>query len=320
MGVFRFDQGALLNRALSFSFDWIAGAQFAGLYWAREHGFYEAVGLSVTLEPWHDDGLSMVEKVSRPSLNGELRAGCAEDNLIVKQACFGGSMMAFGSMLQDPPLVVMSRPEHGIQHVRDLRGKRVGMHADGIRVLEMVLALEGIAVDEIDLHEVGYDLEHLVSDGFDALQGYVMTEPLQLAAMGVLVNVLPIRHHRLLPYAQVYFADRSALQQQPNVFADFLAASSAGWNAVCEDPSAASRMLAQVISQSSAVNPGQIEPPLQAEQRAMLDRLIPLVEGDRQRRIGQIDEDQWRRNLATYAEFGLINGTLELDQVVFAST
>jgi NitT/TauT family transport system substrate-binding protein len=309
MGVLRSDRGPPLSKSLLFSFDWVAGAQFAGLHWAREHGLYAASGLDVTLEPWQDDGLSMFEKVSLPAPNGVLRAGCAEDNLIVKQASSQGSMMAFGAMLQDPPLVVMSRPELGIRHVRDLRGKRVGMHVDGIRALEMVLALEGISVSELDLHEVGFDLDHLRSGDFDALQGYVMTEPLQLAASGLLVDVTPIRHHRLVPFAQVYFADRTLLAQHPGVFADFLAASSAGWSAVCADPAAASRMLARLIG-----NPPQLP---EHEQRAMLDRIIPLVTSELQRSIGQIDVAQWQRNLETYVEFGMIDRSLELSDVVF---
>jgi NitT/TauT family transport system substrate-binding protein len=297
----------LVSTSVNFAFmmDWVAGAQFAGLHWAQANGFYESVGLHVTLQPWQADGRSLLTKLANRGATGELCAGCAEDNLIVKQAVVDKSVLAFGAMLKDTPMVLMSPAAKPIHQFSDLRGKRVGMHEDGIRALEIVLALEGMRVDEVDIHEVGFDLDHLRSQRFDALQGYLMSEPVQLANLGFAVETLAMKHPQLLPYAQVYVAGRSFLEHESEAFAAFLAASSAGWSAVCEQPDEAAHLLARVWGD-----------PLQAtEQRQMLERIIPLVAGESGEAIGTLNAEQWERNLATYFEFGLIDRPIEFHEV-----
>jgi NitT/TauT family transport system substrate-binding protein len=296
------------NTSFTFYLDWIFCAQFAGLLWASDNGLYEAEGLNVSLVPWHDEGRSVFEKVLQTSFGGGLCAGSVEDNLLVGKAASGESFAAFGAMLQDTPLVLMSRTERGIRCIGDLRGKRVGMHPDGIRALEIVLALEGIPVADVAIHEVGFDLDHLACDRFDALQGYTMTEPVQLAAAGLAVDVLSIKHPQLKPYAQVYFSERTLMINNPSVVERFLSASNAGWLAVCAQPEKAAALIARMMN----------DPSQEAQQAKMLARLVPLVTGGLEDdRIGSIEIDQWRRNLKTYANFGLINRHIELSDVVF---
>jgi NitT/TauT family transport system substrate-binding protein len=313
----RFDRGPVPSKPFTFLLDWVTGAQFAGLYWARDRGLYEAAGLDVTLVPWHDEGGESVRsKLAALGVAGVLGAGCSEENLIVTHAVGdhvvpGQSTLAFGAMLQDTPMVLMSPVARPIRHFRELRGKRVGMHADGIRILEVVLALEGMSADEMDIHEVGYDLGHLQHDGFDAQQGYLTTEPLQLAALGFDVETFAIKHSHLLPYAQVYFAERQQLESDPDAFGAFLAASSAGWKEVCANPDAAADLLAEALG----------DPSQAVQQRLMLERVVPLVTGGLGTdAIGTINTDQWAKNLATYFAHGLIDRPLELHDVIFDLT
>lgn len=292
----------------TFFLDWKVSAQFAGLVLAKENGSYDAAGLDVRLVPWHDDGVSVSDKVVRMASEGELCAGCMEDNLIVRRAASDRSILAFGTMLHDTPLVLMSRVERGIRSIGDVRNKRVAMHHDGIRALEIVLALEGIPASGLDISEVGFDLQQLVDGRFDAVQGYTMTEPVQLAALGVEVEVLPILHSRLKPYAQIYFSERALITQDPSVFERFLRASTAGWLSVCAEPDRAAAVVARAMTAAN-----------QTEQSRMMERLIPVVTGGRPAdQVGAIESAQWRRNLDTYAEFGLIDRSLELHEVVFA--
>lgn len=310
-----------MKTSFTFYLDWIVCAQFAGIFWAKEHGFYEAKGIHVNVVPWEDDGRSVIDKVLESASSGELSAGCAEDNLLVRRCADDGSVKVFGAMLQDTPLVLMSRPTQFIRSLADLRGKRVGMHTDGIRALEMVLALEGIPVGELDLHEVGFDLEHLRSNRFDALQGYTMTEPVQLSASGIEVDILPVRHRRLKPFAQTYFSAAALLSSRRAVFADFLAASSDGWSAACTRPEEAaaliSRLMGPIVGAEDERTARDGHPHVEGDHRRSLDRLIPLVVGDLPAdEIGSIDVEQWKRNLTTYFEFGLIRRNLGIEDVV----
>lgn len=115
---------------------------------AKQKGLYEAVGLDVQLQPWHHDGQSIIDKI----MAGGLCAGSSEDNLIVSAIADGRGVKAIGSMLQGTPLSLMSRTTQRICSVHDLRGKRVGMHSDGIRALEVILALEGLSPNDLMTH------------------------------------------------------------------------------------------------------------------------------------------------------------------------
>ena len=299
----------------TFYLDWLVCAQFAGIIWAKDHGLYEARGLDVTVVPWYDDGRSVIDKVIAAASDGEMCAGCAEDNLVVSRFSAEESVQVFGAMLQESPLVVMSRSNQCIRNIADLRGKRVGMHADGIRALEIVLTLEGISTSDLVVDEVGFDLEHLRQGRFDALQGYAMTEPVQLAAMGVGVDVTPVKHLQLNPYAQVYFSETMLLARYRQKFADFLAASSAGWLAVCARPEEGAGVVSRLMTENIGMGDRR---GTEREQRRSLERLIPFVLGELPvERVGGIETGQWKRNLDSYFEFDVIDRRLDVADVVF---
>lgn len=292
--------------SFTFYLDWIVCAQFAGLCWAKAKGLYTSAGLDVTLLPWQEDGRTIVEKV----MAGGVCAGSSEDNLVVSAAAKYGNVKVIGAMLQETPLVLMSRPAQRIRSIQDLRGKRIGIHSDGNRAFEMVLALEGIAQSDIEVHEVTFDLEHLRQNRFDALQGYLMTEPIQLAALGIEVDVLPISHPRLHPYAQVFFASTQTIASERDVLARFLIASLEGWRAVLTHADESAHIIAQMMG-----DPTQVQ-----EQRRMLDRLLPLVAGSLPiHQIGTLITEQWQRNLETYFQFGLVDKPLGLTDVLDAT-
>jgi NitT/TauT family transport system substrate-binding protein len=250
---------------------------------------------------------SVIDMVLRSTANGRLSAGSCEDNLVVSRAAEDGSVKVFGAMLQATPLVLMSLPEQRIRSLGDLRGKRIGMHTDGIRVLEMLLKLEGIPLADLTIEEVGFDLAHLPEGRFDAQQGYAMTEPLQLEAMGMHVDLLTLQSPQLQPYAQTYFAPSAALKTDRAAFRAFLAASTAGWRAVCTEPDEAAHIVARMMGDPSHAD----------TQRRMLDRVVPLVAGHLPSdHIGTIQTPQWTRNLDSYVRTGLLDRPLQLHAVV----
>jgi NitT/TauT family transport system substrate-binding protein len=295
-----------MSTRFTFYLDWVICAQFAGQYWAQATGLYAQAGLDVALMPWHEDGRSIIDKVR----DGGVCAGCCEDNLVVSAVSKRQPVKIIGAMLQETPLVLMSRPEKAIRSFQDLRGKRIGMHADGNRALEIVLALEGIAPHEIAIHEVGFDLEHLGQDRVDAQQGYAMTEPIQLAGLGLDVDMLAVKHPHFQPYAQAYVATTAMIETHADVLRAFLRASHDGWRAVLADPDQAANIIAEALGDRARAN----------EQRKMLDRLLPLVAGALPHsQIGAIALGQWQRNLATYAAHGLVDPALTLADLIDVS-
>ena len=283
-----------MRQPFAFYLDWLPNAQFAGICWALDRGLYRDADLDVTLVPWVEDGRSIVQKV----LSGGLCAGSAEDNLVVAASARGEAQIsAVAAMFQMTPLTVMSRPESAIRSIGDLRAKRVAMHSDGIRILEGMLDLHGISRSDLDVFEVTHDLNNLLERRFDAVQGYAVSEPIELAARGLTVSTLTLRHPKLHPYAQVIFAPDALLAARRQTFERFLKASFAGWCACLEDLDQAAASIRRVGA------------PMQNPEREMAAlRLVRqlVAGGSAADALGGIDRQRWAANLRAYRRLGIV--------------
>lgn len=291
----------------TFYLDWVICGQFAGLCWAHTKGLYHQAGLDVTLVPWQDDGLSIVDKVLSASAKGFICAGSSEDNLLCTSRVVGKPVKALATMLQHSPLVLITQADSDIHSLADLPGHRLAMQPDGNRILEAVLALEGIDHKAISVTESAYDLGRLTSRRFDAIQGYAMSEPIELTHLGFATRVIPIRHTQLHPYSQVFFSTDDVIQQQPDTLSRFLQASFAGWRQAMTHQDEAAQIVVDMMGES-----GQLD-----TEREMIRVMTPYVIGDvGLDQFGYLDPQRWERNLATYARIGILSAPLRLDQII----
>lgn len=285
--------------------DWVPNVQFAGPCWALANGYYRDAGIDLRLVPWVEDGRMIVEKtLSR----GVPAAGSAEDNLVIKARVQDGTAVrGLAAMFLTTPLVVMSLPEARIFTLADLRGKRVAMHCDGIRILEALLDDAGIARNELEIGEVTHDLGNLTSGRWDAVQGYAVSEPLELGIRGVAVKTLTLRGLEIHPYAQVIFALDSAVAEAPALYRNMLDATFRGWRAAVNDPKGAARAI-------HATGMPMADAARELEALACVAELVQGEAPDRARGLGIIDPARWASNVAAYVRAGIVpTGTAPLD-------
>ncbi len=296
-----------MSTPFRFYLDWVICGQFAGLCWAQAKGLYTEAGLDVTLLSWQDDGPSIVDKVLSASAEGLICAGSSEDNLLCT-SCAGGKLVkALATMLQHSPLVLITQADSDIHSLADLPGHRLAMQPDGNRILEAVLALEGIDRNAIDVTESAYDLERLTSRRFDAIQGYAMSEPIELARLGFATRVIPIRHTQLHPYSQVFFTSEDVISQHADSLSRFLQASFTGWRQAMTHQNEAAQIVVDMMGESAKW----------ATERDIIKVMTPYVLGDvGLDHFGYLDPQRWERNLATYAQIGILSNLLRLDQII----
>lgn len=295
--------------------DWLPNAQFAGPCWALAHGLYRDAGIDLRMIPWEEDGRSIVEKTLARTVPA---AGSAEDNLVIAaRAGQGHAVSGLATMFLTTPLVLMSLPGSGIRHLADLRGKRVAMHCDGIRILEVLLEDAGIDRADLHLEEVTHDLGNLTSGRWDAVQGYAVSEPLELAIRGVAVETLTLRSASVHPYAQVIFAPDSAVAAAPDLYRAMLGATFEGWREAINDPAGAAKAIRAVgVPMADA-----------AREQQSLARVSRLVRGegrDGAAGLGVIDPARWASNVAAYGRAGLVPAgaapSVALDRMLWQGT
>ena len=223
--------------------DWKANAQFAGLLLAKEKGYYAQAGLDVTIRPAGEGGADVVKTL----LDNPNSIGSAESSELLEARGKGAPIKAVATMFQGSPMALLSLEKADIHEVKDLVGKRIGMHgeANGHRVLSVAFADAGIPDPLYELQDIGYEMAELKSGVVDAAQGYTIDELVSLRTASLPVNALLMADHGYYAYSQVYCVSEEFLRRDRASVRRFLEASFRGWREAFADPEATARMVVE---------------------------------------------------------------------------
>ncbi|MEM6597475.1 MAG: ABC transporter substrate-binding protein [Cyanobacteria bacterium P01_D01_bin.36] len=284
---------------LTMQLDWKFNVQFAGLLLADSMGLYADENIALTLKPW-ESGVVVPEVVAQ---NPEI-IGCAEQNLVLAAQAEGAPIKAVATMFQASPLGLMSLPSAEINTLADLAGKKVGVHVDGIAVMELVQGASDIETGAIEVVEIPYEnkFEKLLSGELAAIQCYAVDEPIAFTAQAETVpNVLKLADYGYEAYAQVIFANNSLIETAPEQLKSFLQATFSGWAMALEDMPAA----------AATVVESYVEPDSKYENIAYQTESLGLIAeymllGIEPTALGTIDSDRWMRMAQRFADYNII--------------
>jgi len=290
-------QASQLDSTLTMQLDWVFNVQFAGLLLADHLGLYQQQGVDVVIQPWTEGLIVPDEVAANPWM-----IGCAEQNLILDAQANGAPLKAIATMFQASPYALMTLPNNGITTLSDLAGKTVGVHVDGVKVMELVKGINNLP--DIQVVEVPYEnkLDRLLNGEVDALQCYAVDEPIGfMQQVGQTPTLLPMDEYGYKAYAQVFFTTDTLIEQQPEQIRAFLEASFAGWQqALADIPSAAQRVAATYATADSKYT--------NVEYQTQSLQLISdyVLRGIDAAQIGTISAEQWQQTTDLMAEYGII--------------
>ena len=284
---------------LSFQLDWKYNAQFAGLFMAQADGLYGAENLDVTIREWNND-IRVLEAVG----SGEMEMGCAEQSLIVAAQAAGAPVKAVATMFQASPYGLMTLPDTPMETLDDLKGKQVGVHDDGAKVMALVKSVNGYAQGDIELVEVPYDDKFgLVTRGeMTTVQCYVIDEPIGVAkTYGITPKIMHMRDHGFVSTAQTIVVHEKTLAEKPDAVRAFLSATFQGWDKVLADkPAAAEVVVDQFVPKGSIYK----DVAYQTETLELLEDYVTGTDGTAE--IGKIDAGRWATMAEQMVQFGIV--------------
>lgn len=289
--------------------DWYPNAVHTFLYVGIEKGYYEEEGIDLHIQ--FPAGAN--DAISLPAA-GKADAGLFYQPSIVQTAAEQDvPVRAIGTVVQHPLNVVLSMTESGIKGPKDLVGKTVGYcgKLSDEAFLRAMLEKEGYTIDDINLIDVGFDLNAaLITGNVDAtIGGYINHEYPTLIQEGYDVSYFNLTDGGIPDYEElVVVTGQKQIDEEADVLEAFIRASKKAFEDVKNDPEGSLEILLK--------NQDEANYPLNAEiEKASMEILLPLMVSD-ERDFLEIDKENWQASIDWLGEHGLIEKEVTLDDVL----
>lgn len=278
---------------------WRHQFQFAGYYAAKAKGFYEQVGLDVSIEE-AQPGIDPIEQV----LNGHADFGVGTSELILERSK-GNPVVVLGVIFQHSPLNLITLENSGIDNVHELVGKRVMVEHNSAELLAY-FKCEGFGKGEIEIVDHSFDTRDLLSGKVDAMSIYVTDEPYELERTGDDYNLFSPRACAIDFYGDNFFTLESTVLRSPNTVEAFRKATIQGWAYAMANIDETVDLILNHYSQSHSM------PHLHYEARTMYELMRPdLIEP------GYMTPGRWQHIAATYSELGFIDEAFDVKKMLY---
>ncbi len=275
--------------AVNLPMGYIPDPQYAPFYVAAEKGYFAEEGIEVTFDySFETDGIALVGAGERPFaiVSGEQVILARAQELPVVYVL---------QWFQKYPIAVISKEEAGIERPSDLIGREVGLPgffgAAYVGYLGLLDA-NGIAPEEVTAVDIGFtQVESLLADKVEAVVGYVNNEPVQLAAQGAPVNVLPVSDYIDMA-ANGIITNEETIANHPELAQGFVRAVLRGLADTLADPDAAFEISKRYVE---GLDDGR---------KPVLTASLPLWQADT---LGLIDAQSWQNTHDALLSAGLLD-------------
>ncbi len=230
---------------VSIRFSWVPQYQFAGYIVAEVNGYYDEVGLDVTLNGGGPE-FPEVQMVA----GGSDTFGTSWPDTIMIAHENDIDLVTLATFYQTSPSAYMVHADSGIEGVEDFVGKTVGVFYGGGLETEYrgMLAAEGIDASEISEVPGEYHLEPFISRRVDVWPVYATNEPNVARREGLEIDLIYARDHGVTMIGDALFTTEEFATNNPNTTRAFVEATLRGWNWAAENPEAAVELLEEYNS------------------------------------------------------------------------
>lgn len=218
--------------------NYLAGGPNSGFMLAKERGYYEEVGLDVTIQEGQGSATtaSVIDQ-------GNSEFGYADGPAAMQVSSQGGDVLIVAPVLQTNGFSIMSLKETGITEVADLVGKSVGVQPGTAQsnLFNAVLAANDVDPADVDIINidpaalVGSLLQHKV----DAITAGADSQGVQLRDQGAEINEILYKDAGVPTVGLSMIVQGAWAKSNPELVKAFVDASLKGWDDARNDPEAA---------------------------------------------------------------------------------
>ena len=205
---------------------WLPQAQFAGIYMAKEKGFYLAEGIDMTINP---GGPNISAEALVASGSDQFAQGGGVDSEITSRSK-NLPIVTIGIMHQKTPFVFISHANSGIKAVKDFKGKKVSVWFTGAQfVLYSMLASGGLAQADVTIQPQQVSLTPFLDRQVDVVAATLYNEMNTIKARNVGVNIIAAEDSGISMPRDPLMTNEKMIQEKPKVVQGFVNATLRGW-------------------------------------------------------------------------------------------
>jgi ABC-type nitrate/sulfonate/bicarbonate transport system substrate-binding protein len=203
---------------------WFDGAQFTGLYVAKNKKFFEEVGLDVELI----SGSYAIEPFQVVS-EGSADIGMATADRVLIEFVEKRDIKAFGTVFNQSTACFMAK-KGTVETIIDFKGKKIGVYSnyDTENILRALLLKNNINSNDVTIVSAG-NLAAFISGDLDLFPSYVFNEPITMQFEGIQTKLFYPKDYGVIFYSDTYFSTDKYYSENREIIKRFLMASAKGW-------------------------------------------------------------------------------------------
>ncbi len=275
---------------------WLASNGILGEVVAAKQGFYAKEGVELEIIP----GGPNVDGVGGVAAGRSTLGQTSSSPSVMLARSAGIPIKAFAAGYQKHPFTYFSLSDAPIREPRDMIGKTIATQPTAKILLRALLAKNGIAEDQVEVVNMGSDMNQLMTGQVQAVTGW-LTNTNALKILGDKRHDLMLWDTGIQLYANVYFATDQTLGEHADVLAGFLRGSAQGWGYARRNPQAAVNILVDTYPNLS-----------REAEMAAVDPVLGFSFNETTRASGwaAMNRDNWAAQVDTYASLGQFKGSV----------
>ena len=288
---------------------WLPQGQFAGLYVAKEKGYYEDEGIDLEILPGGTD-VTSEDQVE----NDVAQIGTAFYSSVLTYQESGADFINIFQTMQKSPQWLVSKKESGIETGEDLKGKKVANWFGG-RQYEFYALAQKYGYDpekDIEWVQQDYTMDQFEKGSVDVASAMSYNEYLLLLENGYEesdLNIIDPNEEGTAMLEDCLFVKRSWAEENSDLLVRFIRATIKGWQYTAEHPEEAGKIVYK--EGESATEEHQI---------AMTKKVVEFVvpDGDTDS-IGKLDSKALQQTIDLGVQSGMIKSKIDLNSSVDSS-
>ncbi len=280
---------------------WLHGAEFAGMYVAKDKGYYNDVGLDVDLKEY-EDGIDINEEVS----SGKADYGVNTPLEIALGRNEGKNNKAIAAIYQISPYAIAARKDANINTPSDFRGKTLGSlgtNNEAKVTYAALLASAGLTNTDATVKGVDFDAVKVLKDhDADTADIYRTDQTFLLDQAKIAYTMIYPELYGLSSYGDMLITSDKKIKDKPAQVQAFVSATLKGWAYAIDHQEETVTTLAKYENEAYKT-PGY--------EAFVLKETAPLVRPTGGQELGSMDYTIWNRIYLSAQAAGLLTAPLE---------